>query len=312
MPAVSVVITCYNYGRFLPEAVDSALGQTHDDLEVIVVDDGSTDETPELVARWRDEPRFRHVRQANAGQAAAKNHGARLARSPLVAYLDADDRWHPEKLARQVPRFARAEVGVVYCLSLLMDQAGQTRHPPPRKPRRVPRAGQVTAALLFENFVPFSSSVIRRDLLERVGGFDENLAMAIDWDLWLRISRHCAFDWVDAYLVDYRIGHGDQMSRKFLVRLDCCQQILEGFLRRHGEELPPGDVRQALAYSYAQRGATYRRHSRRRSLDFYRRSLLQQPWQRAAWVGLARTLLPGRRRDAAAAITDDAGDSGSP
>jgi glycosyltransferase involved in cell wall biosynthesis len=312
MPAVSVVITCYNYGRFLPEAVDSALGQTHGDLEVIVVDDGSTDETPELVARWRDEPRFRHVRQENAGQAAAKNHGARLARSPLVAYLDADDRWHPEKLARQVPRFGRAEVGVVYCLSLLMDQAGRTWHPPPRKPRRAPRAGQVTAALLFENFVPFSSSVIRRDLLQRVGGFDENLAMAIDWDLWLRISRHCAFDWVDAYLVDYRIGHGDQMSRKSLVRLDCCQQILEGFLRRHGAELPPGEVRQALAYSYAQRGATYRRHSRRRSLDFYRRSLLQQPWQRAAWVGLARTLLPGRRRDAAAAISDDAGDAGSP
>jgi glycosyltransferase involved in cell wall biosynthesis len=288
---VSVVITCYNYARFLPDAVESALGQSYRDVEVIVIDDGSTDETPDIAKRWLGDARFRYVRQVNAGQASAKNHGARLARYPLIAYLDADDRWDLDKLTKQVPRFSRSEVGVVYALSLLLDEDGNTSLPPPPAGTMTPRSGQVTTALLYENIVPFSSSVVRRDLLEKVGGFDENLPMAIDWDLWLRISRHCEFDWVDEHLLHYRIGHADQMSRKTFVRLDCCERILESFLLHHGSELPASEVRDALAYSYAQRGTLYRRRSRHRSVDYYRRSLAQRPFQRAAWVGLARTLL---------------------
>jgi glycosyltransferase involved in cell wall biosynthesis len=288
---VSVVITTYNYARFLPEAVASALGQTFDALEVIVVDDGSTDETPQVAERWRDEPRLRYVRQENAGQAAAKNLGIQLAREPLVAFLDADDRWDATKLAKQVPRFDRSEVGVVYSRALFLDADGTTRVPGTPRRECTPRAGDITTALLYDNIVPFSSAVVRRSLLQEVGGFDPHLAMAIDWDLWLRLSRLCEFDWVDESLMHYRVGHGDQMSRQALVRLGCCENILRDFLARHGADLPSAEVRAALAYSYVQRGSVCESRDRRRALDYYRRSLAMKPGRRAAWVGLARTML---------------------
>jgi glycosyltransferase involved in cell wall biosynthesis len=304
---VSVVVTCYNYARFLPDAVESALSQTFRDLEVILVDDGSTDETSQLVTRWQDDARFRYVRQENAGQASAKNHGLRLAREPLIAFLDADDRWDRTKLARQVPLFARPEIGVVYSRGLYLDADGTTRIPPSPSPQRAPRAGKVTTALLYDNIVPFSSAVVRRSLLQQVGGFDEHLAMAIDWDLWLRLSRLCEFDWVDEYLLHYRVGHGDQMSRNSLVRLGCCERILANFLALHGTDLPPSEVRAALAYSYAQRGAVYEPLCRRKALGYYGRSIARKPGGRAAWLGIARTILSYLR---VRGVRDDPGSGG--
>ena len=291
---VSAVITCYNYGRYLREAVESVLGQTYRDVEVIIVDDGSTDETPQLATSWRNDPRIRYVRQENAGQAAAKNHGLHLAQAPLVAFLDADDRWDPTKLAKQVPLFARHAVGVVYSRGLFLDGSGATRVPSVVRPHGRPRAGHVTTALLYDNFVPFSSAVARRDLLEQVGGFDENLAMSIDWDLWLRMSRRCEFDWVDEPLLHYRVGHGDQMSRQILTRLECCERILAGFLARHGSELPAREVRGALAYSYAQRGEHLEPSARGKALRYYARSLAQLPAYPPAWRGIARLVLRPR------------------
>lgn len=291
---VSVVVTCYNYARFLRESVESVLGQTYPDCEVVLVDDGSTDETPEVAARWGDDPRVRYVRQANAGQAAAKNHGIRLAREPLVAFLDADDRWDRTKLAKQVPLFARPAVGVVYARGLFLDGSGNTRVPATVRRHGGARAGRVTTALLYDNIVPFSSAVVRRELLDQVGGFDENLAMAIDWDLWLRLSRLCEFDWVDEPLLHYRVGHGDQMSRQILVRLECCERILAGFLDRHRSELPAADVRDALAYSYAQRGELLEPSERGKALRYYARSLAQRPLHLPAWLGIARMVLRPR------------------
>ncbi len=290
MTPVSIVVTCYNYARFLPDAVESALGQTHRDVEVVLIDDGSTDDTPQVAARWFDDARFRYVRQSNAGQSAAKNHGIRLATHPLVAFLDADDRWDLAKLEKQVPLFDRPEVGVVYSRGLFLAADGSTRVPPEPTRHRVPRAGDLTTALLFDNMIPFSSAVVRRDLLEQVAGFDETLAMAIDWDLWLRLSLRCEFDWVDERLMHYRIGHGDQMSRQALVRLDCCEKLLADFLARHGDGIPRSAVRAALAYSYAQRGGVYARHDWRRGLGYYWRSIGMDPLVPSSWVGLARTL----------------------
>ncbi len=158
---VSVVVTCYNYGRFLAGAVESALNQTYRNLDIVVVDDGSTDDTPVVMQRFADNPRVRYIRQENRGQAAAKNTGIRESNGPLVAFLDADDAWEPEKIARQVPMFRRAEVGVVYSGVSMMDEDGG----------QVPfegftgflraRSGRITEHFVFDNVVPFSSSVVR-------------------------------------------------------------------------------------------------------------------------------------------------------
>src|SRR3954470_16999186 len=104
-PRVSVVMATYNYAHYLPGALDSALAQTAGDLEVIVVDDGSTDNTPDVVGPYLADARVRYVRTANQGQPAAENVGIRLSRAPFVAFLDADDLWLPHKLEKQLQLF---------------------------------------------------------------------------------------------------------------------------------------------------------------------------------------------------------------
>jgi glycosyltransferase involved in cell wall biosynthesis len=129
IPLVSVVIPCFNYGRFLPEAVDSVLSQGVTDLEVIIVDDGSTDETPEVVARLTD-PRIRAYRFQNGGNSAARNHGIELARGEFLAFLDADDRWLPGKLERQLALLeAEPGVGMVFTDFRRFDDHGSSRRP---------------------------------------------------------------------------------------------------------------------------------------------------------------------------------------
>jgi glycosyltransferase involved in cell wall biosynthesis len=119
---VSVVIATYNMGHYLREAVESVLTQTYPNVEVQIVDDGSTDETPQIIQQWVGNPRVRSCRQVNAGQASAKNRAVELSRGRFVAFLDADDAWNPDKLAQQMPLFrGRPELGIVYSDYQCMD-----------------------------------------------------------------------------------------------------------------------------------------------------------------------------------------------
>src|SRR5262249_1655616 len=123
-PAVSVVIATHNYGRYLSGALDSALGQTIRDMEIVVIDDGSTDDTPAVVRPYLRDSRVTYHRTERRGQPRAKNLGIQLSRAPFVAFLDSDDIWLPAKLERQLPVFADAEVGVVYSRRLMIDEEG--------------------------------------------------------------------------------------------------------------------------------------------------------------------------------------------
>src|ERR1700682_5244811 len=123
---VSVVIATYNMGHYLPLAVQSVLAQSHPNVDVQIVDDGSTDDTAAILSQWDAHPRVRVHRQMNGGQARAKNQGVALSRGNFVAFLDADDVWLPEKLSRQMPLFAgRSEIGVVYSDYERMDGEGR-------------------------------------------------------------------------------------------------------------------------------------------------------------------------------------------
>jgi glycosyltransferase involved in cell wall biosynthesis len=288
-PTVSVITATYNYGRFLAGALDSVLRQTFQDFEVVVVDDGSTDDTPAVVRRYLADPRVSYQRTDHVGQPAAKNAGIRLARAPLLAFLDADDLWLPGKLERQVALFRRRpRLGVAYTRRLLMDEDGyDLEYPQPPLFR-----GRVLAELVRGNFVCFSSCMVRRRVLDRVGVFDEALPLAIDYDLWLRIARRYAFDYVDAPLVRYRVGHAS-LSQRRVERLRTEVRIL----KRHAAALPPCLVRAKLANIYSDVALFLREESRPRALPWYARALAAQPWHGPAWLGLGSLLLPewGRR-----------------
>jgi glycosyltransferase involved in cell wall biosynthesis len=289
-PGVSVIMCTYNYGRFLGAALDSVLEQTYPDFEVIVVDDDSTDDTPWIMDGYQVDPRVRYERITHRGQAGAKNVGIDLAQAPLIAFLDADDIWLPDKLKRQVALMnANPEVGVIYSPKLLMDEAGRALESSPQILHR----GQVLPALFRDNFVCFSSAVVRRCVLDRVGHFDESLPLAADYDLWLRTALHYPFDFVDCPLVKYRTGHAS-LSRRVEERLILVDRITNRFLNDYGGRaaLPSEVIRRSQADTYYHLGLYRRYRSRLGALPWYVRCLALAPGHALAWRGLASLALP--------------------
>jgi glycosyltransferase involved in cell wall biosynthesis len=295
-PAVSVVIATYNYGRFLAGALDSALGQTFPDLEVVVVDDGSTDDTPQVIQPYLRDARVRYHRTGHLGQAAAKNAGVQLARAPLVAFLDADDLWLPAKVERQVALFRTdPELGVVCTRRLLIDEHGREllyEQPPLYR-------GSVLQQIFPTNFVCFSSAMVRRTVFDAVGLFDERLVLAVDYDLWLRVAQRFRFDYVDEPLVKYRVGHAN-LSRRVEERLRSVLRIMRRFLDDRGgrAQVDPAVVRNTFARAYFGLALARRNRSRLAALPGHLRALALCPGSALAWQGLVSLFLPeaARRR----------------
>ncbi len=257
-PKVSTVITCYNYGRFLATAVDSVLAQTYANFDVVVVDDGSTDDTARVMATYANDCRVRYIRQENRGQASAKNLGIRSTDGELVAFLDADDIWEPRKLEKQVPLFERPDIGLVYSGVSMIDESGAALPFEGFTGYLSPRSGRVTEWLVFDNIVPFSSSVVRRECFNACGTFDESLQMGIDWDLWLRASLGYEFAFVNEPLIRYRAGHAGQMSKRTEERFKAADAILARFLAAHPGLIPPRTRSRADAYTCVVRSSHYR------------------------------------------------------
>jgi len=202
VPSVSVVIPCYNHARFLRAAVDSALEQTRPADEIIVVDDGSTDETPEVARRFGN--RIGYVRQDNRGLAAARNTGIRQARGELVALLDSDDLWLPTFLETMASLIAhRPGAALYYSGWRHMDVDGHAvaSWGPPRD---VPPQ-DVYQALLRADFLVPSAVVLRRTVAVEAGLFDASLRWQEDWDLWLRLAQRWPVAGTSAPLVRYRL-----------------------------------------------------------------------------------------------------------
>jgi len=293
-PTVSVVIATYNYARYLPAALESATRQTFTDLEVIVVDDGSTDQTPLVVRPFQADRRVRYHRIEHAGVAAAKNVGVRLSRAPLVAFLDADDVWMPTKLARQVALFrADPELGVAHTRRWLIDEQGRRleyEQPPLFR-------GRVLRELFRTNFICFSSAMVRRAVLDAVGLFDETLPLSVDYDLWLRVALRYRFDHVDEPLVEYRTGHANLSSRTE-ERLTTVLHIMRRFLDEQGGRavLDPSAIRYAEAETCYHIGLARRPVSRLAALPWYLRALVLAPGYGPAWRGLLTLPLPEAAR----------------
>lgn len=249
-PLVSVVIATYNMGQYLPEAVSSVLAQKWSNLEVIVVDDGSTDNTSDQMDAFRNDDRVRYVPTENRGQPKAKNRGLMEARGDFIAFCDADDLWDENKLCVQMPYFDDQKVGVVYSEVSYIDQEGSRIAKPQPYDRH---SGNVTDQLVIKNFVPFGTAVIRRECLERNGGFDEELPMGIDWDLWLRYSVDWHFHYAPDITYIYRIWPG-QMSKNYRGRYDNAFRILNKFVDNHPNAISDKLKSKAWADMYVSRG----------------------------------------------------------
>jgi GT2 family glycosyltransferase len=208
-PLVSVLIPAYNAASTLAETLASVCGQTYWNLDIIVVDDGSADDTVALATRLsQEDPRIRLLRQDNAGVAAARNLALQHAAGPLVAPVDADDLWHPAKIERQVRRLHEAgDAAVVYCWSVEIDSASRVVG---RRLDQDEFEGDVYAALVLANFVGNGSvPLLRRDLALALGGWDPSLRArkaqgCEDWQFYLRLAAKARFALEPAFLIGYR------------------------------------------------------------------------------------------------------------
>jgi glycosyltransferase involved in cell wall biosynthesis len=286
-----------NYARFLPVAVESVFAQTFADWELLIIDDGSTDHTPAAVRPFVADHRVRYFRSDRLGQSRAKNLGVSFSRGAFVAFLDADDAWEPTKLDKQLALFRdRPEVGVVFCRRSLIDEQGNVNA---ARPSPLPPRGRVLPAMFVQNFVCFSSVVVRRAVFSHVGAFDPQWDLAIDYDLWLRVARHHGFDFVDEELVKYRTGHGN-LSKKLADRVDTALSIMHRAQSRAGvaDEVPPERVAEAYASTCRTLAYVMRDSEPMTAAKWYLRALRWPAGRMASAKGLVAAmlqLLGGRR-----------------
>jgi len=206
-PLVSVVIPAYNRAGMLREAVDSVLAQEFRDFELIVVDDGSTDETPRLLDAYGRQ--IAVVRQPNRGVSAARNAGVAAASGRLIAFLDSDDLWLPAKLASQVQFFDSHPDALICQTEEIWIRNGRRVNP---RLRHKKRSGMIFEPSLQLCLVSPSAVMMRRNLFDVVGLFDETLPACEDYDLWLRVGCRLPVHLIDAPLIVKRGGHPDQLS----------------------------------------------------------------------------------------------------
>jgi glycosyltransferase involved in cell wall biosynthesis len=202
---VSIIIPTYNSSRYIKEAVDSALAQTYRDIEVIVVDDGSRDETAVILKPYIESKKITYIHQENKGLAGARDAGIRVARGEFIALLDSDDIFLSNKIERQVGYLeAHPECGVCYC-----DVAHFYEEEPEKlfKLNYIYYSGdEVFPNLLKKNFINPLSVVLRRSEIDRVGLFDESYRTSEDWEYWIRLSYHgVRFCFLPEILAKYRM-----------------------------------------------------------------------------------------------------------
>jgi glycosyltransferase involved in cell wall biosynthesis len=297
VPKVSVVLPTYNSACFLGMAIQSVLDQTFQDWELIVVDDGSTDNTRDVVAAFQD-PRIHYVHQENRGAPAALNAGLRLARGAYVAFLGGDDRWMAEKLALQVAQLdgLPPQVALVYADLHLVNLENNTILGRFLDGREPPRGRVLNQLVRTEgSFIHPCASLIRREVFDRVGVFDEGLKTHEDWDLWIRIATAYEVEALDIPLAVYG-RHPSQLTK------DVRQMYMDGVeaklrvLRSHA--LRPAD-RRALRHYLAHHHYGYGIKAlnlgwRKEAWKAFLRSLRLRPGERKTYIHLGLPLLSPR------------------
>jgi glycosyltransferase involved in cell wall biosynthesis len=327
---VSIIIPTYNRAHSLGRAVTSALGQTHRDVETIIIDDGSTDDTRNLISQnYAADQRVRYIYQDNQGVAAARNRALRVARGDFIAFLDSDDVWKPWKLELELACMKLLpHIGMIWSDMEALGPDGTVvsryylrkmyaaykhwsakelfheRHPvpaiagQPALAQAMLYAGDIFSQMVMGSLVHTSTVLLRRERLDRVGYFDEALSpCGEDYDFHLRTCREGPVGFIDVETISYQTGMPDQLvqqsywlARNFLVTVT---RALER--DRNRITLPPRLVNEVLAHANSWVGETLiPRGELRSARRHFRSSLRRKPWQPRVAAQLVLCELPPR------------------
>ncbi|RMJ06142.1 MULTISPECIES: glycosyltransferase [Marinobacter] len=279
-PRVSVITPTFNRADYLPVAIDSVLAQTFGDFELIVIDDGSTDGTPELMKGYSNDSRVRYVQQPNQGQSVARNRGVAESVGDFICFLDSDNAWVETKLAASLRAFdENPQADVVYGDYVVIDAEGRELG----INRMTRYSGRITPMLICDNFVSMNTTMTRRHCFDEMGAFDSNDRLAEDYGLWLRFSTRYQFLYLPEVLGYYRVME-DQISSDKDSRFKANEELILEFLKAYPDALDSLEVRQGLSRFYHRKGryelSVGRSRSAGRDLG---RSLLQYPVWSGPW-----------------------------
>jgi hypothetical protein len=272
-PLVSVVIPTYNCEPYIRETIESVLAQRHRPIEVIVVDDGSSDRTPDIAASFGEPVRV--VRQINQRVCAARNRGFAESKGEFVCFLDHDDVWFPWKLSRQLEAFAaRPDAGVVFTEFLNWFPGNDGRFPEPASlapaddglpPFDPEHTGWIYHQFMLDCWALTSSAMIRREVFAASGGFDPALPYSEDWDLWLRLAREVPFVRLARVSTLYRQhpGQGNRVLRPVDYRTRMLEAAARrwGLASRDGRSVPEAMFHHRLAAYHMEFGLHQLRHA---------------------------------------------------
>lgn len=248
LPLVSIIIPAYNAEKYLVESIDSVLGQSYSNVECIVVDDGSTDATPDICRDYGN--RIVYLRQVNSERSAARNNGLTHAQGEYIGFLDADDLLAPQKIAEQVEFLTHNPgVDVAYAKVLYFIDGPRRSFYSVRRPGL---SGDIADRLIYSNFITVNSPLIRKRAIEASGGFDVGLSHYEDWDLLLRLALSGAtFGFQDAFHAFCRMHEGNTVRdriRMFKAKWQVAQKIVDAL----GTELDRRGIDQCQVLSFHQ------------------------------------------------------------
>ena len=259
---VSVIVPVYNRENYVAETLDSILQQTYQNIEIVAVNDGSKDNSLLVLESYKKKypDKILVIDQENQGQVRSRNNAILQSRGEYIAFLDSDDLWLPDKLEKQLPLFVD-NVGLVYSGIHNIDGDGNIID---TELIREDMRGDIHNKLLIKNRMTGGTVVLRRDVIDKVGMFDVDFAAAENWDLWLRVSKHYAVDFVNEPLVKYR-KHSGNMSKDDILMIN----IVDSILKKHcsGE---PDSPASKIAIDKAHANFAYRKGIYNISQDDYR------------------------------------------
>mgnify|MGYP003675035063 FL=1 len=287
-PLVSIITPTYNRAEFIEQAVNSVLAQTYTNFELLIVDDGSTDNTRDLLEPALTDSRVRYSRQENQGQSVARNRALSEAKGDFVCFLDSDNYWPTEKLEKQVALFRQQpDYDVIYGDVVVIDEVGAevTRN----NMRRY--SGQIARYMIRDNCVSMNTAMARRRCFDELGAMSGKRRVADDYDLWLRFSARFRFLYVPEFFAYYRVMD-DQISSDKTRRFDSNWQIITDFRREFPDAMSEQDFDLGFA-AFHNRKARYlaSQGSKGGALAEMLKALRLRPFRRASWRSLAAVLL---------------------
>ena len=287
-PLVSIITPTYNRADFIEQAVNSVLAQTYTCFELLIVDDGSTDNSRDLIEPALADARVRYFHQENQGQSVARNLALSEAKGSFICFLDSDNYWPEDKLAHQVELFRQyPDYDVIYGDVVVIDE--NDREVSRKNMKRY--SGHIAKYMIRDNCVSMNTAMARRRCFDELGGMSGTRRVADDYELWLRFSARFRFLYVPEFFAYYRVMD-DQISSDKTRRFDSNWQIISDFRRKFPDAMSEKEFDSGFA-AFHSRKARYlaSQGSRAKALAEMAKALRLQPLRRASWRSVAAVLL---------------------